>query len=83
MSQLQNVKYGVHGGYVISRHDGQSHYVYPQEVMSLYGVEPKDCLMIRDDAGISLYDELFLTRLIHLYPDASGRYELKENRNDQ
>jgi hypothetical protein len=33
-------------GYVISQHDGDKHYIAPGTLAKLYGVDPKECVVL-------------------------------------
>lgn len=68
------IRYVVYGGYVISKHDAQEHYVGPTEVARLYGVNPSECIMARTVSETIGYKH---DRYVWLGPDSSGRYELE------
>ena len=75
---MENNKFIVHGGRIKSLNDGEIHYIRSCDVMKLYGVRQSECLLLaehNDRSGISLgYDIMG----IHLYPDATGNYNLAE-----
>lgn len=62
-------KYVIHPGFVISKNDGDRHYVTANQLIRLYGVNPRECLVAGRTALPS--DDL-----IHLHPQYSGNYEL-------
>lgn len=62
-------KYVVHPGYVISKNDGQKHYVGFLQLVNLYKVNKDECI----DAS-NFYDHS--GDFIHLWPSSSGRYRL-------
>lgn len=39
----RRIKYVIEPGTVTSQRDGQEHYIGPQKLMFLYGVNPKEC----------------------------------------
>lgn len=65
-------KYVLHGGYVISRYDGQRHYVGPVQLARLYGLNLRDCALIRSEMPGSQYPP----DAVHLYPRNDGDYRL-------
>jgi hypothetical protein len=71
-------KYLVVGGPVVSRTDGQEHYVSAKELCKLYRIPEVECVLTSSKAGIpnlrSACDHLIVLR-----PDPSGRYLLPED----
>lgn len=69
-------KYAVFESYVYSA-DGDKHMISCSQIMSLYKVNPQECIRIpySDSGRIKLrgYDT---SKLIFLYPDQTGAYEL-------
>lgn len=77
MSKVRK-KYLVVGGRVISRWDGDVHYVSPQALCGLYKVHPDECEFVTEDeyeTSQYRYDD----NLIVLRPRYDGNYELEEN----
>lgn len=74
-------KYAVWPGFVISATDGQKHMVTGAELMNLYRVDPRQCVVappFTDDsygAWVSR-ERIRCMRLIDLYPNSHGHYEL-------
>lgn len=66
------IKYAVHPGPVISKSDGQQHFISGQQLIKLYGLPPEQTKVINneDDARGLLWDDLE-----HYYPSSSGHYE--------
>lgn len=60
----------VHPGKVISRNDGDIHYITFNQLCKLYGLNPNDCINADYSRGYvpSSSDK-------HYYPDPTGRYE--------
>lgn len=58
-------RYLLHPGYVVSRTDGDRHYITSQMLMKLYNVLPKDCVTY-----IPLRPYPNQDKLIDLYPMA-------------
>ena len=75
-------KYICYGGEVISRHDGDRHYIDPQRIADLYHVPSEECIFVRDmtDERHTL-SGLDMAEYIHLYPDFNGKYEVPEKNN--
>ena len=61
-------KYALHPGYVISRNDGDEHYIGEWQLQRLYGVQPNECVLV----GPGVAGE----GLIHLRPRYDGNYTL-------
>lgn len=74
------LKYSIHPDYVLSRRDGDVHFIDARELMNLYGVSPHECLVIRDSDGRKNY-ALLMARaeelcLLPLRPRFDGNYKL-------
>lgn len=73
----KDIKYVLHPGFVKSKNDGDKHFIGPQQLMKLYRVEVKECLL----HGSPRYELPKVYRnlnLIHLYPDPTGDYVIPE-----
>ena len=70
----------VHDGIVRSRNDGEWHQVPAREVARLYRVDPRECVF-RDFDYLYRTRDIDTSRLISLYPDPTGAYELPANLN--
>ena len=46
------LRYIIRPGWMVSQHDGQSHYITPQELVRLYEVDPRECVIVRPDHKI-------------------------------
>lgn len=72
-------KYICYGSNVKSKTDGQIHYVSSRKVAMLYGVNPKECIMV-DYSTPSYwekqYQKEFLDNLRVLQPRKDGNYVL-------
>lgn len=68
-------KYVLHPGPVISRTDGQKHYISAAKLANLYGISERDCLvqMYRAPQLVSVPKNA-----VHLYPRGDGNYALPE-----
>jgi hypothetical protein len=64
-------KYIVIGGYIVSKKDNDRHYVGPMELIKLYGVDPKECILVNQE-----YDPRTYKDLIELRPRYDGDYIL-------
>ena len=65
-------KYLVCPGFVIAS-DGDKHWINPAQLMSLYGVDEKDCAFQRSCAG--RYPREW-DNLVRLVPQSSGNYSI-------
>ena len=66
-------KYIVHEGYVISKIDGDRHFINAQQLMQLHKVSPSECIIVRDgepDFGANTNESY-----IHLFPRYDGNYK--------
>jgi hypothetical protein len=73
-----NRKYLIIPGYVISKSDGDRHYVSGMELIRLYGVDRDECVIVpygwpKRRGGMS---EQYINSLIHLEPRLDGDYSL-------
>ncbi len=72
-------KYLLHPGYVVSKTDGDRHYITSQMLMKLYNVPPKDCVTYIPFRRCT-YDQ---DKLIDLYPMASGKYKDMQKQEEE
>lgn len=74
------LKYSIHPDFVMSRNDGDVHFVDAGELMYLYGVSPHECIVIKDGEGRRTYTQLMARAeglcLIPLRPRFDGNYTL-------
>jgi hypothetical protein len=61
------IKYAIHPGSVISKSDGQKHFINAYQLIRLYGVDMKECCM--------RYDNEPFEDLLNLYPRYEGDYK--------
>jgi len=61
------------GGWVSSKSDGELHYVSATKLLRLYGLDPRECILVNDFNGSSLRG-VDLTSLIVLGPRFHGDY---------
>lgn len=71
-------KYLLHPGYVISKTDGDRHYITSQMLMELYNVPPKECVTWNPYRPYPNQD-----KLIDLYPMASGKYKDMQKQEEE
>ena len=71
-------KYLLHPRYVVSKSDGDRHYITSQMLMELYNVSPKECVTF---LPYRPYPNRH--RLIDLYPMASGKYKDMQKQEDK
>ncbi len=76
------MKYAVFPDHVVSRTDGQVHFIGAAELINLYGVDPRECFVIDFNAGPRAYaQQMRLVEeegLIHLRPSYRGNYKLEK-----
>ena len=65
------MKYILYPGEVYSVNDGQRHYVTANQLMKLYGVSPRNCVLFHDYAQFS-------SDMIPLHPRSDGNYEIPQ-----
>lgn len=69
-------KYIVYGGYVPSKSDKDLHYISAKKVAELYGISPRECLMIDNYNKDEKTRGLIIGDRIELYPRFDGSYKL-------
>lgn len=47
---MSNRKYLVLSGFVVSKNDGQKHYITAPQLIRLYGVNPTECICMTEEA---------------------------------
>lgn len=67
------IKYAVYPGEVKSKSDGDTHLITASQLMSLYRVNPKECVVI-DFERPETYLGRDVSNLIKLYPREDGNY---------
>jgi hypothetical protein len=67
------IKYMLHPGYVISRYDGQKHYISYHRLIELYKLNPKECID-SSHRGMGIRRSVW-----HLHPEYNGDYSLPED----
>jgi hypothetical protein len=72
MKKKLTIKYVVIPGKIISRYDGDLHYINALKLMALYKVNPAECVIKYGDHRDSGRD---FTGLIRLFPRSDGNYE--------
>lgn len=77
------MKYAIHPDFVCSKTDRDAHYIDAQHLIHLYGVDPRECVVINDNADRRSYVQLMRLaeqdNLIHLWPRYDGNYKLPAN----
>lgn len=73
----------VHPGPVHSKRDGQLHHVAATDLIRLYGVSPRECIIAEATPGQRRYAEEKGVKLIHLKPRYDGDYSLKRTIEEQ
>jgi len=77
------IKYAIWPGYVISKTDGDRHFISAPQLMRLYGVAPHECIVIHDwPEGYAGRREAY-DKLIVLSPRSDGNYRETLERIEQ
>lgn len=69
-------KYVICTGYIVSKNDGDRHYIDAPTLMRLYKVNPMGCIVNRDHDSMRGVDT---SKLIWLRARYDGNYQLPEN----
>ena len=67
--------YAVHPGTVVSKNDGDMHYITAWKLIRLYGVDPNKCI-IWDEKRPETRQGRKYEEYTHLYPKTNGNYDL-------
>ncbi len=67
------MKYIIHPGIERSKSDGTLHYITASQLIRLYGVNLKDCIISRENQGRK---ETYPDKCQHLYPQYDGNYSI-------
>ncbi len=70
-------KYVLHPGIVISRSDGDKHFISAAKLCELYKVRWEDCIVAKPNWERGFTPE-FRSGLVNLAPDSTGVYELNK-----
>jgi hypothetical protein len=75
---MKSIKYNIHPGIMLSKNDGDVHYISGPTLIRLYGVNPSECTIISPDM------EHFMDKtLINLGPRYHGDYTLTTINEEQ
>ena len=69
-------KYLVIPGHVFSQNDDQQHYIGAGQLMRLYGVDPKECIIIDTVGLLRGLETGFYGNMPQLVPRPNGDYRL-------
>lgn len=70
------IKYVLFPGYVISKHDLDSHWISADRLAYLYGVDIRKCIVVDNRRPSTSMGYRKMPNYVELYPDPSGKYEL-------
>lgn len=72
--------YFCHSGWIISRSDGDEHFVTSRMVAELYGLNQRHDKIVLVDTPYDVmgYTAEVISASVNLYPDSSGEYKLPE-----
>ena len=73
--QRKRKKYLVYPGWVISKNDCDTHYISAKDLINLYNVNPKDCIIIYNDTKVLGLNTSSFTKL---RPRADGKYKKEQ-----
>ncbi len=76
---VSKIKYLVFPGYVVSKNDGDMHFISARQLIRLYGVQVDQCLVASSDPhtlNFFISRHHSLNKLINLKQDRSGNYKL-------
>ena len=73
---MSNIKYVVKPGIVKSVFDGEYHYITAYQLMELYRVNPRECVI---DKGYPYNAGKNYSGLIPLIPKENGHYNIRTN----
>ena len=65
------MKYVLHPGYVISKNDGDRHYISARQLAELYNVNPAECIVVTNDEPFMHCGNDYT----HLKPRYDGNYK--------
>ncbi len=68
------IKYIINPGYMISKSDGNMHYITAGMLMNLYQVKESECIIVRSEKDLYKLKG-FNNTLINLYPRFDGKYK--------
>lgn len=69
---MNNKKYLIFPGEIISKNDGQKHYISALEIIRLYHVNPQECIIVNNNYDLhGIIQEDYL----HLEPNYDGDYQ--------
>lgn len=78
------MRYAIHPDFVLSKSDGDVHYIGALQLIFLYRVAPRECLVIDDSKDRYTYARLMARAeeegLIHLWPRYDGDYTIPTER---
>jgi hypothetical protein len=69
------MRYVIHPGDILSKNDRDIHFISAGQLMDLYGLDPKQCVVFQDHTRYEPDD-------IHLYPRFDGDYREEKLRLD-
>ena len=64
------IKYILHPGHIISKTDGEEHYISAVMLCHLYKVSAPECTIVGSTSLVNVRPEI----LVHLYPRSDGKY---------
>lgn len=68
------IRFCLHPGWVISKHDWERHFIAAGDLVYHYRVSPRECVVWNEPYGVVGYSRQHLARLLHLYPLSGPDY---------
>ncbi len=72
---MNDKKYVIFPGNVISPYDGDEHYISANKLIELYKVDRDECIIIHDEFEYAIYRKQ-IVGLTFLYPRTDGNYTI-------
>jgi len=70
---MTNKKYVICPGWIVSQNDGDRHFITAQQLIRLYGVNPKECIVRRERDNVLPWHK----ELKWLRPKYNGDYQIR------
>ena len=67
-------RFVLHPGEVVSRSDGDVHFISAPMLETLYGVDRRECIVAKKGMDAPHHERYYGPDMIHLYPRDDGRY---------
>lgn len=75
-------KYVLHPGIVVSKSDGDKHFISAARLCALYRVKWEECVVAKPNWWHG-FTQKALNELIHLAPDYTGEYKIAQTNTEE